>query len=51
VDADALRALAFIQRGRPQAEIVPDDATPFQTAEELAAFRKAGYRRVGKRRA
>ena len=46
-DADAERAMAWLQRGMPQDEIVYDDAVPRQSATELAKFRPAGYRREG----
>jgi hypothetical protein len=44
-DADAQRALAWLKRGKPQAEIVPDDAVPGQTQTDLKKFRPASYRR------
>lgn len=44
-DADALRALAWLDRGKPQAEIVDDEAAPKQTKAELARFHRASYRR------
>lgn len=44
-DADAQRALAWLERGKPQAEIVPDDAVPAQTQTDLKKFRPASYRR------
>jgi hypothetical protein len=44
-DADAQRALAWIERGKPQAEIVRDDAVPAQTQTDLKKFRPASYRR------
>ncbi len=44
-DADAQRALAWLKRGKPQAEIVPDDAVPAQTQTDLKKFRPASYRR------
>ena len=43
VDADALRALAWLERGQPDAEIVYDDDVPRQTAAELREFRPASY--------
>jgi hypothetical protein len=44
-DADAVRALAWLARGKPQAEIVHDNAAPRQTKADLAKFRQASYRR------
>jgi hypothetical protein len=44
-DADAQRALAWQDRGKPQAEIVFDDAVPKQTKSNQARFRRASYRR------
>ena len=44
-DVDARRALAWLERGQPQGEIVYDDAVPRQDAAELAKFRPASYRR------
>jgi len=45
-DAAAVRALAWLARGEPEHEIIYDEAAPKQTPEELAAFRKASYRKV-----
>jgi hypothetical protein len=44
-DADAQRAVAWQDRGQPQAEIVFDDAVPKQTKANLARFRRASYQR------
>ncbi len=44
-DADAQRALAWLARGKPEAEIVHDDAAPAQDKADLAKFRPAFYRR------
>jgi len=44
-DADAQRALEWLARGRPQAKITHDDATPAQTQTDLKKFRPASYRR------
>ena len=44
-DADAQRALAWLERGKPQAEIVLDDAAPMQSKADLKKFRPASYRR------
>ncbi len=44
-DADAQRALAGLARGKPQADIVHDDAVPTQNKADLAKFRPASYRR------
>jgi hypothetical protein len=44
-DADAQRALAWLERGKPQAEIVRDDAVPAQSKAGLEKFRPASYRR------
>ncbi len=44
-DADARRALAWLERGKPQAEIVRDDAVPAQSKADLEKFRSASYRR------
>jgi hypothetical protein len=44
-DADAVRALAWLERGKPQAEIVHDEAVPKQNKTDLARFRRAAYRR------
>jgi hypothetical protein len=44
-DADAQRALAWLDRGKPQAEIVYDASTPRQSRADLAGFRPASYRR------
>lgn len=46
LDADAERALAWLARGKPQADILYDDAVPPQTAADRDAFAKASYRRV-----
>jgi hypothetical protein len=43
LDADALRALAWLKRGQPASEIVYDDDAPKQTDSELALFRPASY--------
>lgn len=45
MDADAVRALAWLKRGKPRAEIAHDDAVPSQTPADLKLFRKASYRR------
>jgi len=45
-DADALRALAWLRRGKPEADVRPDDIAPAQTPAELAEFRKASLRRA-----
>jgi len=37
-DAAAQRALAWLERGQPNAEIVFDETAPRQTPEELAQF-------------
>jgi hypothetical protein len=50
LDPAAARALAWLARGEPQDDIVYDEAAPRQTPEELAAFRKAGYRKAKPRR-
>jgi hypothetical protein len=44
-DADAQRALAWLERGKPQAEITHDDALPAQSKTDLNKFRPASYRR------
>ena len=44
-DADAQRALAWLARKKPQAEIVHDDAVPKQSKADLAKFRRISYRR------
>ena len=44
-DADARRALAWLARKKPQAEIVHDDAVPKQSKADLAKFRRISYRR------
>jgi hypothetical protein len=44
-DADAQRALSWLARDKPQAEITRDDATPAQTQTDLKKFRPASYRR------
>jgi hypothetical protein len=46
-DADAQRALAWVARGQPQAEITYDEAAPKQTEADLARFHPMAYRRVG----
>ena len=45
-DADAQRALAWLERGKPQGEIVHDDAVPAQSQTGLEQFRPASYRRT-----
>lgn len=45
LDADAARALAWLDAGQPQAEIVYDEAVPRQSKADLAKFRPASYRR------
>ncbi len=45
-DPAAQRALAWLSRGEPPEEIVYDDDAPKQTPEQIAEFRKAGYRKV-----
>lgn len=45
-DADAQRALAWLARGKPQADIVHGDAVPSQGKADLAKFRPASYRRT-----
>jgi hypothetical protein len=44
-DADAQRALAWLARDTPQADIVRDDATPVQSPADLNRFRPAACRR------
>ena len=44
-DADAQRALAWLERGKPQAEITHDDAVPAQSKTDLNKFRPASHRR------
>jgi hypothetical protein len=44
-DDAARRALAWLERGQPDAEIVFDEAAPKQTPEELAQFQRASLRR------
>jgi hypothetical protein len=44
-DADPQRALAWLERGKPQAEITYDDAVPAQSKTDLNKFRPASYRR------
>lgn len=44
-DADARRARAWLNRAKPQSEIVRDDAVPAQSREELEQFRPASYHR------
>jgi hypothetical protein len=48
-DADAQRALAWVQRGKPHAEIVFDDAVPQQSKADLKTFKPASYRRIRSR--
>jgi hypothetical protein len=48
-DADAQRALAWLERGKPAKEIVFDDAVPQQSKADLAKFRPASYRRTRSR--
>ncbi len=43
LDADALRALAWLARGEPESEIVFDEIAPRQTTEELAQFKPHSY--------
>jgi hypothetical protein len=43
LDADAIRALAWLARGEPENEIVFDEAAPKQTPEELALFEPFSY--------
>jgi hypothetical protein len=44
-DDAARRALAWIERGQPDSEIVFDEEAPKQTPEELAQFKSASLRR------
>ena len=44
-DADAQRALEWLARGKPQADIVHDHTAPAQDKSDLAKFRPASYRR------
>jgi hypothetical protein len=43
MDADALRALEWLRRGKPANEVVYDDDSPQQTEKELASFEPASY--------
>lgn len=45
-DPGALQALAWLDRGQPQGEILYDEDSPKQTREELAQFRRTNLRRV-----
>ena len=45
-DADAQRALAWLQRGKPGKEVVFDDAVLAQSEADLGTFRPASYRRT-----
>ncbi len=47
-DADARRAMEWMKRAQPQAEVVYDEVAPKQTWEELARFRPVPYRRSKK---
>lgn len=44
-DADAQRALAWLERGKPRSELVPDEAVPAQSKVDLEKCRPASYRR------
>lgn len=47
-DPAALRALAWLDRGQPQEEIIYDEDSPKQSPKELGLFRRASLRRSKK---